>query len=133
MKKHTRVQADCGQGLRSVVQVEAVAVREEAYFGGAPTKSPFDIVTVTVKSATLSTTHTFHGADGGYGGFGETFLPDILPLPLQEDEGFAKAVHGLMQAMVDVHINDIKQMAEILPAAKEKGQLILSSFHSVSE
>lgn len=133
MKKHTRVQADCGQGHHSVVQVEAVAVREEAYFGGATTKSPFDIVTITVKSATVSTTHTFHGADGGYGVFGKTFLPGILPLPLQEDESFAQAVRGLMQAMVDVHINDIKQMAGILLAAKEKGQLTLNSFQSVSE
>lgn len=133
VKKITRIQSDCGQGASSLVQVEAIAVREELYKGPETTKSPFDIVTVTVQSATVSTTHTFHGADGGYGGFGKTFLPGILPLPLQEDERFGQAVRELMKAMVDVHISDIKQMAEILPVEKEKGHLNLTSFETVIE
>lgn len=133
MKKITRITSDCGHGARSLIQVEAVAVREELYKGAETTKSPFDIVTVTVKSADLSTTHTFHGADGGYGGFGKTFLPEILPLPLQEDERFGQAARDLMKAMVDVHISHIKQMAEILPVEKDKGHLNLTNFESVSE
>jgi hypothetical protein len=133
VKKTTRIQSDSGNGAASLVQVEAVAVRQESYRGGEITKTQYDIVTVTVTSATVSTTHTFHGSDGGYGGFGKTFLPGILPLPLQEDEKFGQAVRDLMNAMVDVHINDIKQFAEILPAAKEKGQLKLTSFEAVSE
>lgn len=133
MKKITRIQSDCGQGASSLIQVEAVAVREELYTGGAATKSPYDTVTVTVKSATLSTAHTFYGADGGYGGFSKTFLPGVLPLPLQEDERFGQAVCELMRAMVDVHISDIKQMAEILPAEKEKGHLNLEKFETVTD
>ena len=38
-----------------------------------------------------------------------------------------------MKAMVDVHISDIKQMAEILPVEKEKGHLNLTSFETVIE
>lgn len=133
MKKITRIKSDCGHGAASLIQVEAVAVREELYKGAETTKSPFDIVTVTVTSATLSTTHTFHGADGGYGGFGKTYLPGVLPLPLQEAEHFGQAARDLMIAMVDVHISTIKQMAEILPAEKEKGHLKLTSFEIVAE
>lgn len=133
VKKITRIQSDCGQWASSLVQAEAVAVRQELYKGSETTKFPFDIVTVTVQSATVSTTHTFHGADGGYGGFSKTFLPGILPLPLQEDERFGQAVRELMNAMVDVHISHIEQMAEILRVEKEKGHLNLTSFETVIE
>lgn len=133
MKKITRITSDCGDGARSLIQVEAVAVREELYKGDETTMSPFDIVTVTVKSANLITTHTFYGVDGGYGGFGKTFLPDVLPLPLQEDERFEKAARQLMEALVDLHITQIKQMAEILPVEKEKGHLNLINFESLTE
>jgi len=132
--KQTRITSK-PDGDVPLVEVEAVAIRKEAYFGKeATSKTPYDDVTITVTSAYVSTTHRFYGATADFGGWKDSpSVARFLPLPPQEDEQFGQQLRDLMVVMVDVHIAQIKQMGEVLPEAKLKGQLKLTSFSTVSE
>lgn len=131
--KQTRITSK-PDGDNPQVEVEAVATRKEAYFGsGATSKTPYDEVKITVKTATLSSTHTFSGTIGLDGWAKTSRVAKLLPLPLQEEEQFGQAVRDLMLEMVRVHVGDITSLAEVLPSQLEKGQLHLSSFYSAGE
>lgn len=132
--KQTRITSK-PDGDVPLVEVEAIAIRKEAYFATeATTKTPYDDVTITVTSGYVCTTHRIYGATGDYGGWKNSpSVACFLPLPLQEDEKFDQQLRDLMVVMVDVHISQIKQMGEVLPEAKQRGQLKLTTFSTVCE
>lgn len=100
----------------------------------ATSKTPYDDVTITVTSAYVSTTHRIYGETADFGGWNNSpSVAPLLPLPLQEDEQFGQQLRALMVVMIDVHVAQIKQMAEVLPEAKLKGHLKLTSFSTTSE
>lgn len=131
--KQTRITSK-PDGDSPLVEVEAVATRKEAYFeAGATSKTPYDEVKITVKTATLSSTHTFSNTIDLDGWAKTPRIAKLLPLPLQEEERFGQAVRDLMIEMVRVHVGDVQSLAEVLPSQLEKGSLNLSSFYSVAE
>ena len=132
MKKQTRITAK-PEGDQVLIEVEAVATRKEASFGReATTKTPYDDLRVTISSANVSTTHHFEaGSCGGWPK--DSAVGRLFPIPLQEDEGFGQTVRELILILAGAHIAQIKQMAEVLPEAKERGQLELTQFSLMSE
>jgi hypothetical protein len=132
MKKQTRITAKPdGDGL--LIEIEAVAIRKEVYSGkNATTETAYDHLTVTVSSANVNTTHHFETRLCS-GRPKNSAVRRLFPLPLQEDERFGQVVRELMLLLIDAHIVQIKQIAEILPEAKERGQLEITQFSSTIE
>ncbi len=132
MKKQTRITAKPdGDGL--LIKIEAVATRKGAYSGkNDTTKPPYDDLTVTVSSANVNTIHHFETRLCS-GWPKNSAIRRLFPLPLQEEERFGQVVRELMLRLIDAHIVQIKQMAEILPEAKERDQFKITQFSYTSE